>query len=124
MNRAQAFHAFWSSFGMTAIDEQSAYDETMELPDKYISYEFGMGEIGDKIALTASIWHRSTSWEFITQKAEEIYRYIGNGGVKVNFDGGQLWITRGSRFYKRGPIEVDPDVRRIIININAESLSA
>lgn len=124
MDRSQALHTFWASFGLMAIDEISAYDENLSLPEKYISYEAAVGEIDDKIPLTASLWHRSTSWEVITQMADQIDRTIGRGGVKIPYEGGQLWITRGSPIYRRGPVESSFDYRRITININAEYLTA
>ena len=128
MDKAQALHAFWSSFGWIAIDEHSAYDEGLmeDLgdPDRYITYEGQIGEIDAPVALTASLWHRSASWADVSEKAAEIEAALKNGGVKQDYEGGQIWITRGAPFIQRGPIESDFDMRRITIQINAEFLSA
>ena len=128
MNSAQALQAFWSSFEWAAIDEQSSYDddvmEALEIPDKYIAYEAAVSELGEPVSLTASLWHRTSKWTEIEGKANEIFEAIGLGGVKVPYDGGQLWITRRMPFSRRGPTVQDLEWRRIIININAEYLSA
>lgn len=128
MLKTQALYSFWSSFGWDAIDEQSAYDENamkaLNIPDRYITFESGIGEINEPTALTASLWQRSTSWTEIEQLADQIFQAVGYGGVKVNYAGGQLWITRRDPFSKRGPVIDTADWRRIIININAEFLSA
>ena len=126
-SRGQALYAFWASFGWAAIDEESSYDENAmeELgdPDRFITFESAVGEIDDTLTLNASLWHRSPSWELIETKAAEIYDAIGFGGVKLAYEGGQLWITRGSNFAKRGA-SPDYNQRRILLTIHAEFLSA
>ena len=69
MDKVQALHSFWNSFGLMAIDESSAYDERMDIPDNYITYEVQTSNLGDPVALSASLWYRSTSWADISQKA-------------------------------------------------------
>lgn len=123
MDKAQAIHSFWSSFGLLAIDEYSAYDSSMELPENYITYEFQSSNFGDSVALTASLWYRSTSWEEITQKADEIAEYIGWGGKIIPIDGGYIWIKLGEPFYQRMSAEID-GIRRIYMTISVDFLSA
>lgn len=124
MNKAKAIHQFWSSFNWTAIDEQSAYDEAMDLPDKYIAYELQTANLGDSVALTASLWHRSTSWEEITEKADEIAESIGYGGKVIPITGGYLWIKLGQPFAQRMSDENKADFRRIYLTIMVDFLSA
>lgn len=124
MNKAQAIHEFWSSFSLKAIDEMSAYDTRMELPDKYITYEVQTANIGEPVALTASLWYRSTSWADISQKADEIAAYIGYGGRVIPVDGGYLWIKLGSPFAQRMAVDHDSSIRRIYINITVDFLTA
>lgn len=128
MNKAQALHSFWSSFDIPAIDEQSAYDEgTLELlgiPSRYITYEVGTSNIGEPVALTASIWDKSTSWAFVQEKADEIAAYIGYGGRVIAIDGGYLWIKLGQPFAQRMSEDENYDMRRIFLNISAEFLTA
>lgn len=122
MDRAQAIHAFWSSFNLTAIDEQSAYDTTMELPDNYITYEVQTANIGDTVFLTASLWYKSTSWAAISQKADEIAEYIGYGGRVLPVADGYIWIKLGSPFAQRMAVEQD-NIRRIVMNISVDYLT-
>lgn len=127
-DKTQALHDFWSSFGWLAIDEQSAYDDgAMEEwgnPNKYITYEAATGSLGDSIPLTASLWHRSTSWATVEAMVKTISKAIGIGGKVINIDGGKLWILRREPFSRRMSDEDKNDMRRIIINITAEYLTA
>lgn len=124
MDKAQALHQFWSSFGLEAIDELSAYDETAEIPDRYITYEVATANFGDAVALTASLWYRSTSWAEISQKADEIAAYIGYGGKVLPVDGGYIWIQLGHPFAQRMYVDENDSIRRIYINITADFLTA
>ena len=123
MDKAQALHQFWSSFGLTAIDEYSAYDSTIDLPSNYIAYEVQTSNFGDSVALTASLWYRSTSWAEISQKADEIAEYIGWGGKIIPIDHGYMWIKLGTPFAQRMSDE-DDSIRRIYMNISVDFLSA
>lgn len=123
MDKAQAIHQFWSSFDLTAIDEQSAYDEKIDLPDNYITYELQTSNFGDPLSLTASLWYYTTSWKDITDKADEIARYIGYGGKIVAVDGGYIWIKLGTPFAQRMATEQE-NYRRIILNITVDFLTA
>ena len=123
MDRAQAIHQFWSSFNLTAIDEQSAYDEKIDLPDNYITYELQTSNFGDPLSLTASLWYYTTSWKDITDKADEIARYIGYGGKIIAVDGGYIWIKLGTPFAQRMATEQE-NYRRIILNITVDFLTA
>lgn len=123
MNKAQALQEFWSSFGLMAIDEQSAYDETIELPQNYITYEVQTSSFDNEVTLSASLWYYSTSWVDITQKADEIATYIGYGGKIIAIDGGYIWIKLSSPFAQRMAVEQE-NYRRIILNITVDYLTA
>lgn len=124
MNKAQAIQQFWSSFDLAAIDEQSAYDETIELPTNYITYELQTSNFGDPISLSASLWYYSTSWKAITEKADEIAAYIGYGGRFIEVDnGGYIWIKLGTPFAQRMATE-NENYRRIVMNITVDFLTA
>lgn len=112
MDKWQALQAFWGSFGIPAFDTSSV-PSSAEMP--YITYEAGKSEFDENVALTASIWYYSESWAAISQKADEISRAIGNGGIVTN----GLWIKRGIPFAQRMS---DPDarIRRIVLNIEVE----
>lgn len=121
MDRTQALYSFWSSFGLPAYDEQTVPDG-VQMP--YITYETAAGDLYQQVALTASIWYRSNSWSEITQKMENINDELGLGGKVVPFEGGALWIKRGSPFAQRVAEPNDDSVRRYFLNIVAEFISA
>lgn len=120
MDREQAIQSFWSSFGLKAYDENTVPDD-VTLP--YITYNLSVSGYDETTLMSASIWYRSTSWKDITEKAEEISRYIGLGGKVVPFDDGKIWIIRGTPFSQRMSDE-DDTIRRIYLNILAEYLTA
>ena len=116
MTAEQAIHAFWSSFGLTAYDENSVPDDA-QLP--YITYSLGYDSFNSNVNLTASIWYRSTSWVNITAKADDIYSEITAGGKILPTDNGGIWIKRGSPFYQRMGDD-DKNIKRVYINIQLE----
>ena len=121
MNKAQAIHSFWSSFGLPAYDQNTVPDET-QMP--YITYDVSTSALDGFLTLTGSLWYKSPSWEAISIKAEEIARAVGESGFKLlRIDGGYLMITQGSPFAQRMSDENDM-VRRIYIVLNAEFLTA
>lgn len=124
MDSMQALNAFWNSHGLKAYDEYTVPDNSMQNNGgKYITYSAAEGYFDEPVALTASLWYRSTSWGEITKKAQEIGRKIGYGGLTVPFDGGSLWIKRGSPFSQRIADE-DDTIRRIFLNIEVEFLTS
>lgn len=126
MDKAQALHSFWGSFGIPAIDEQSAYDtdtlERLDITYPYITYESATSDLDDSLKLGADLWYDSTTWSDIEQKAAQIVAALGRGGTVIPYEGGALWITHGAA--RRMAAEVGFDVRRIHIDISAEFLSA
>lgn len=124
MDKAQAIHGFWSSFGLTAYDE-STVPTGEDAPDfPYITYSVSTDSIGNDISLNGSLWYRSTSWAAISKKAEEIERYLYEYSQPIKIDGGYLWLKRGSPFAQRMSDPNDDMIRRVYINITAEFLTA
>lgn len=122
MDKEQALHNFWSSFGLPAYDENTV-PETATLP--YITYEVVTDSLGDPVSLNASLWYRQYSWKEITQKSEEIARAIQNQyPPSIPIDGGRLYITKGTPFARRAAEDEDKTIRRIILNITAEYFTA
>lgn len=116
MNKAQALNSFWNGFDLKAYDENSVPDGA-QLP--YITYESVDGEFNRRIAATASIWCRSSSWEEITLKEMEIADRIGLGGILVPYDGGSIWICKGAPWAQRMS-DTDDTIRRIVLNVELE----
>lgn len=116
MTKEQVLYSFWNSFQIPAYDENSVPENA---PFPRITYESAMDSFGGELALTASIWERSTSWADISAKAETISADITRGGKIIRTDTGSAWIKRGSPFAQRMPGDTD-SIRRIVLNITVE----
>ena len=56
-------------------------------------------------------------------KAQEISDAIGMGGCMVAYDGGAMWIKRGSPWCQNIADESDRNIKRRYLNITVEFLS-
>lgn len=117
MNNIQTLNAFWNGFDLKAYDENSVPDGA-QLP--YITYETGDDSFGNLIALTASLWYRSSSWGEITAKEQEIAEFITRGGRMIKYDDGAMWIQKGSPWAQRMSEPSDDMVRRIVLSYTIE----
>lgn len=122
MDKWQAVQSFWESFNLPAIDENSATDRS-KLKMPYITYSAPTGRIDDQILFTASLWYRSSSWKDISRKADEIAQAVGDGIRVKRLNNGYLWLKPGTPFSQRMKDD-DPQIRRVLINISAEYLTA
>lgn len=121
MTKTAALHSFYSSFGLTAYEENSVPDDA-EFP--YITYSITTDSFGNySTAMTFSLWYRSTSWNAINAKCEEISAAIGLGGQLVECDGGKIWIKRGHPFANSMGDANDELIKRKIINVSADYLT-
>ena len=89
----------------------------------YITYENATDAIGVDVPMTASIWYRSSRWDDISRKAEEVANKIGYSYYIKAIDGGYMVVKRGSVFAQRMNDPDDGDVRRIFISILVEFLT-
>lgn len=127
MDKAQAIHQFWSSFGIPAYDETDVPEKDengnpVKMP--YITYSVSTGSIEDFILLTASLWYRSTSWAAISRKKDEIAQAITNmNPPAIKIDGGRVYLSKGSPFSQRMSEPGDDAVRRIYLQLNVEFLT-
>ena len=118
MDKFQAIHNFWSSF------EWPAYDETIVPEDAgmpRITYSVSTDSLGNPVMIPASLWDRSTSWENISKKADEISQAIeSKSPPAIKVDNGRVYITKGSPYAQRMAEPSDTMIRRIYLNVNAE----
>lgn len=122
MDKAQALQTFWESFGIPAY-EQTTVPESAKMP--YITYSVSTDSLDNVVNMTASVWYHSTSWKDISEKTEQIARYIvGMNPPSIKFDGGRLYIAKGNPFAQRMADPNDDMIRRMYLNIQAEYLSA
>ena len=121
MTKAAAIYQFWSSFGLTAYEENAVPTDAI-FP--YITYQLVTDSFDREIPLTASIWYRSESWTAINAKTEEISQKISRGGKIMPCDGGAIWLKRGQPFAQNMIDESDDLIKRKYLNITAEFMTA
>ena len=124
MTKAAAIYQFWKSFGLPTYEENSVPtgDNAPALP--YLTYQFATDDFGKEVALTSSLWYRSTSWTQANEKAEEISKAIGRGGKMLPCDGGAIWIKKGTPFAQNMGDESDDMIKRKYLNLVVEYFTA
>lgn len=121
MTKAAAVYQFWASFGLDTYEENSVYqmDEKPTFP--YLTYELNTDSFdGEAVALSASLWYRSTSWTQANAKAEEISAAIGRIGKIIECDGGYIWIKRRSPFSQSMGDDSDDMIKRKLLSVSVE----
>ena len=121
MTKAAAIYQFWSSFGLTAYEENTVPEDAV-FP--YITYQLVTDSFDREVAATASLWYRGESWTDINAKTEEISAHIGLGGKIIKCDGGRIWIKRGQPFAQNMGDESDDLIKRKYLNLTFEFLTA
>ena len=121
MTKAAAIYQFWSSFGLTAYEENTVPDDAA-FP--YITYQLVTDSFDREIPLSASLWYRSESWTGINAKTEEISQKISRGGKIISCDDGAIWLKRGQPFAQNMGDESDDLIKRKYLNITAEFMTA
>lgn len=121
MTKAAAIYQFWSSFGLTAYEENTV---PTDAAFPYITYQLVTDSFDREIPLTASLWYRGESWTAINGKTEEISQKISRGGKIISCDGGAIWLKRGQPFAQNMRDESDDLIKRKYLNITAEFITA
>lgn len=118
-NKYQALHNFYSSFGVSAYEENSV-PETAKLP--YITYEVITSEFGgENIALSCQIYDKSNSLTRLNQLTEQLSERL-RGGFKLICDDGYIMLYRGEPFAQTRPTG-DETVKAKYINISADYIT-
>ena len=121
MTKEAALQAFFERF-LTAYQEDTVPSGDNKPAFPYITYEVATGSWDDAIALSVSLWYRSTSWVAPNAMANTISAAISKGGTTVPCDNGCIYISRGTPF-ARSASDTDDMVRRKILNIMVEYLT-
>lgn len=119
MNKAQAIHNFWNSFGVRAYNEFTV-PEDVTFP--YITYNFATAAIDEPVSMYASIWDRGTSWETVELMSEQIAQRLFEI-LPIKLDNGYVHLKAGTPYSQRMNDE-DDMIRRLYINVVAEYLTA
>lgn len=115
MTKTEALYKFFNEFGIPAYPSNAVPDDTI-FP--WLTYEPVVSNFGDQDApCTVNLWYYTESEREINKMAEDIAEEIGHGGCTVPYDGGIIWIKRGSPWSI--PIaESDKTIKRRQINIS------
>lgn len=121
MDKGQALHSFWSSLGIPAYEESSVPDNT---PFPYVTYQKMSGAFEDALSETGSIWTRETSWNSADAFLGVLEGLFEHGSHLIKIDGGYLAISRGSPFAQSMADDSDKMIKRYVINVAIEFLTA
>ena len=120
MTKNKALYAWFNEF--MPFYRSSAVPDDVVMPYgtyEYIESAFDAGEVG----LTVNLFFRTESEAVPDEKAQELSKKIGYGGVTIPCDEGYIWLKRGSPFCQSLTYENDPAIKRRYINITAEYLT-
>lgn len=124
MDNYQALQTFWSGFGVSAYDEQTVFDKGNQPAYPHITYESAGGGYMNTATLSASLWSKSTSWAWLKQKAEEIKKSIGYGGVRLKTDDGIIWIKLPETATFSAPFDSGDDtIKRMRMTIEVDFMT-
>lgn len=124
MDIEQAYHSFFSQFGL-AFEESSIPEEIWDaetekmipLTPPYITYQKIFGDVESPVFPTASIFTRSTSWAQADAILNSISEALAQGGQIIPFDKGRIYFTKGSPFAQ--PLsEEDRTIKRYVLNLS------
>lgn len=125
MMKEQALYNYFASFGIPAFERNSVPSE-QEYP--YLTYEIATSELDSPVPLSVSLWYRdrdgySALLESIIKK-NELEASLSRGGKLIPYNKGKIWLTRGTPFAQVMGDDTDTKIKRQIINITAEYLTA
>lgn len=115
MNKQQALNKFFSSFGITAYKSTSVPSDVI-FP--YLTYEENINEILEgEVNCTVNLWYYTESESVPNRKADEIAIAVGLGGIRIPYDGGFVWIKKGSPYCQSLTDEENTAIKRRYINL-------
>ena len=124
MTAEQALYQFWAGFGFPTFEENSVPSgkDAPEFP--YLTYSVAFAGFGDPVILNASFYTRSPSWAHGNAFSNAAFSRLSNGGEMLAFDGGALWLKRGTPFVSLMGDDADEMIKRVNLNLMAEMISA
>ena len=121
MTKAGAVRKFLGSFGIPAYAEGSVPKDAV-FP--WLTYEPVFDAWGGaEVSMTVNLWYYTESEKKPNDKADEIAKAIGLGGVTLSCDDGIVWIKRGSPFSQSIHDPAEPEIKRKYINLTVEYLT-
>ena len=127
MTKEEALYNFFSQFGIKAFREEAVPSGASKPTFPYITYQTSSGSIGEDISIVASRWDQVGNNYSAGRKndewADEVSRILGKGGKLIPFDGGALWMKKGTPFSLSMGDPADPLIRRKLITLSIENLT-
>lgn len=111
--REAAIFQFLDSFSIPAYPATATTEQT-ELP--YITYNLVIGDWDYPVSMEVDIWMRTESEAAINNKVREIERKLDK---VIPYDGGAVWITKGSPWAQAVPDE-DNTIKRRYLNFDLQ----
>lgn len=122
MTKNGALYDFLASFELPAYDENSVYDLEGAPPFPYITFQSVTDSFGNTVTINVSLWYRAGSWADCNAKTEAISQAIGYGGKMIPYDGGSIWMKRGTPFAQNMGDPSDDQIKRKLLTLNLEYL--
>lgn len=119
MTKAAALQAWFSQF----LPAYPTSNVPKDAVFPWLTYELITGAWGDVVGLTVNLWYYTESEAIPNAKAQEIADTIGMGGCIVPYDGGAIWIKRGSPWCQSIAQDDDTNIKRRYLNVTVEYLS-
>lgn len=120
MTKGAALYQFFNSFDVAAYATSSVPDDVI-LP--YMTYDFISDSFGIENNIDLNLWMHTESEAIPNAKAQQIAEAISLGGKILRFDGGAVWIKRGSPWCQSLKDDTAPGVKRRLMNVTLEYLS-
>lgn len=122
MTAEATIYTFLSGFNIPAYAATSVSDDA-EFP--YLTYELVTGDFMDgELAMVVNLWYRGDSEAEPNAKAREIAERITSGGRIIAFDGGAVWIKKGSPYCQSMGDTADDKIKRRYINLTVEFITS
>lgn len=119
MNKYEALHRFYSSFGIKAYEENSVPDDIKADDMPYLTYDVLTSPFDvQNTALSCQIFFKSTTLTKINALTEKIYSAL-DGGAKLQCDTGYIILYPGTPF-AQNVTTGDKTVKAKYINISAD----
>ena len=122
MTKGQAIQEFFSSFDLPAYPLSSVPDDVI-FP--YLTYQLITDAgIGNTVTIPVSLWFYTESEAIPNAKAAQISAEIDYGGTVLQFDGGAVWVRRGTPWCRSERDDTAPNIKLRTLNVELEYISA
>lgn len=128
MNKFQAQHLYWNSFGLMAFNELTVPDVvpdgkggTKPLETPFITYEPVTGRLDGTVIQNARVYDRGKSWSRIMQIVTNIERHADK---QINIDGGAMKVRVPLTNFAQ-PLDdpTDDQLRTMVLQVEVEFLT-